>query len=83
MKQSITFTKTFTEEAVLWDGSAEAWAEIYALQWDDCSLRADEPGGMYVYGYCHKIPTDHWVFVGSGNRLDWLPVDDAQAIEGP
>lgn len=80
MKQVITFSKTFTEEAILWDGSAEAWVAIYGLQWDDCSLRADEPGVMYVYGYGHTIPTGHWVFVGSGNRLDWLPVDEAEVV---
>ena len=76
----ITFTKTFTEEAILWDGSSEAWEAICALGTDDCYLRVSEPGVMYVYGHGHKVPTGHWAFVGAGNRLDWLPVDEAEVV---
>ena len=58
--RKVKITYTTEADAVLWDGTQEAWDAIYAMGWNDCFL--DDQAGTYcVYGARVTIPLGHYV----------------------
>lgn len=58
--RTVKITYTAEADAVLWDGTQEAWDAILAMDWDDCFL--DDQAGTYcVYGTRVTIPLGQYV----------------------
>lgn len=65
--RKVKITYTTEADAVLWDGTQEAWDAIYAMDWDDCFL--DDQAGTYcVYGTRVTIPLGHYVTLEDRGR---------------
>lgn len=74
-KVTIIYTFTGEAEAVLWDGSTEAWEEILGMGWDDCSLD-ERPGSYRLYGANYDIPTGVYVTFEDRGRPMWFDPSD-------
>lgn len=71
-----------TFEAVLWDGTPEAWVAIGDLPWDECWVEEGEPGVVWRHRIPSTIPLNSWVYATDAGPLEWLPPDEVQVLGG-